>query len=66
MNEQNEKHNPASYAELILLSADSTENEFRNQEAEKPKRLVSGMFSSISDAELITQRLIAESQNDNI
>lgn len=60
MADKNDQHNPSSYAELILFSADSTENEFDKQLKPEPKRLISGMFSSISDAELITQRLSAE------
>lgn len=60
MSDKNDQHNPSSYAELILFSADSTENEFDQQIKPEPKRLISGMFSSISDAELITQRLSSD------
>lgn len=63
MGEKNEQHNPSSYAELILFSANSTENEFA-QHTNGPKRLIPGMFSSISDAELITQRLTADYVED--
>ena len=64
MIEENEQHNPASYAELILFSADSTKSELKNQTETASKRMVPGMFSSISDAELITQRLISEATAD--
>lgn len=64
MVKKNEQHNPASYAELILLSADSTKNEFENQTKPDSRRMIPGMFSSISDAELITQRLLADANAD--
>jgi hypothetical protein len=60
MSEKTDQHNPSSYAEVILLSSDSAENEFDSQTKPEPKRLLSGMFSSVSDAELLTQTLSAE------
>lgn len=60
MSEKTDQHNPSSYAEVILLSSESADDEFESQAKPEPKRLVSGMFSSVSDAELLTQTLIAE------
>lgn len=59
MNKSNEQNN-SSYAELILFSAETAENESDSQPKPEPKRLIPGMFSSISEAELITNRLIYE------
>lgn len=60
MGDKNEQHNPSSYAELILFNTDLADTESDQQQLKEPKRLIPGMFSSISDAELITQRLTAE------
>lgn len=60
VNNDDNQHNPSSYAEVILFNADKTERETEGQ-VKPAARLVPGMFSSISDAELFMQKLAAES-----
>lgn len=57
MKKTENQHNRDSYAELILLDSEKSESE---EKTPQRKRLVPGMFSSVTEAELIIETLGSE------
>lgn len=57
MKNNENQHDSASYGEVILFDNESQES---SQNTSRRKRLVPGMFSSVTDAELIIQTLGSE------